>query len=868
MQKNVAGQKIGCQMVSATDGSAFTSAVTISVTGDAGTQATGSVSSGACTHEGNGYHTYAPATAETNYDMIAFTFTGTGAIPATIQIYTRVDTNVIEVSGDTAAATNLELDYDGTGYAKSNSTIGTCTVNTDQRGTDSAATASSLTTVEGKVDAVDDYVDTEIAAIKSVVDDILVDTAEIGTAGVGLSNLGGMSTSMKAEINTECDSSMVSYGLDHLLSASVSDGDVADNSVFAMMVSKESTAGWDDYEHTTDSLQAIRDEGSSNWLTAAGFSTHNAAAVWSSGSRTLSAATNITSDGAAINTTSGVIDTVTTNTDMRGTDSAALASSLATLTTTVGTAGAGLTDLGGMSTGMKAEINTEVDSGIVTYGLDHLVSVSVVGADIVDNSIVAKLVSKESTADWDDFVNTTDSLQAISDDSGGGGGGLDSEGIRDAIGLASANLDTQLSTIDSEVGVIDGIVDSILVDTSSTLDAAISVIDTNVDQIEAAVITNATGADIAADIIAIKAETANIVADTGELQADDIPTSLSTISTKIDAVDNYVDTEISAIKTVADSILLDTAEIGAAGAGLTGAGASAASIANEVWDRTSASHTTANTFGKYLDAEISGVASGSEASPTLLQSTTIATLASQTSFTLSAGSTDNDAFNGCTCIITDGSDTTQKSIGEILDYTGATKTITLSKDPGIFSYEAGDSIKIVSEGTGARQDELLTDVSAITVITSTPAGDVTYASGIAFSIAQSNGNTGWPPTIRKGSGYTVANGSAFKLTPQDANGDAIESLGTTNFSDTPAPIFHFDKMKNQDNIQDFVGSVSWVVAAGEIDGHWLLTISTTETAKASTYTSYMGHLILWPGGSDQTTILSQRFSIAPNIAAS
>ena len=75
-------------------------------------------------------------------------------------------------------------------------------------------------------------------------------------------------------------------------------------------------------------------------------------------------------------------------------------------------------------------------------------------------------------------------------------------------------------------------------------------------------------------------------------------------------------------------------------------------------------------------------------------------------------------------------------------------------------------------------------------------------------------------------------------------------------------------MKNQDNIQDFVGSVSWVVAAGEIDGHWLLTISTTETAKASTYTSYMGHLILWPGGSDQTTILSQRFSIAPNIAAS
>ncbi len=88
MQKNVAGQKIGCQMVSATDGSAFTGSVTVLVTGDAGTQATGSVGSGACTHEGNGYHTYAPAQAETNYDLAAFTFTGTGAIPATVQVFT------------------------------------------------------------------------------------------------------------------------------------------------------------------------------------------------------------------------------------------------------------------------------------------------------------------------------------------------------------------------------------------------------------------------------------------------------------------------------------------------------------------------------------------------------------------------------------------------------------------------------------------------------------------------------------------------------------------------------------------------------------------------------------------------------------
>lgn len=88
MKKNVASQVIGAQCITAADGSAFTGSVTCYVTGDGGTQAAGSVSSGACTHEGNGFQTYAPAQAETNYDHIAFTFVGTGMIPVTIQVYT------------------------------------------------------------------------------------------------------------------------------------------------------------------------------------------------------------------------------------------------------------------------------------------------------------------------------------------------------------------------------------------------------------------------------------------------------------------------------------------------------------------------------------------------------------------------------------------------------------------------------------------------------------------------------------------------------------------------------------------------------------------------------------------------------------
>lgn len=86
MKKNVASQVIGAQMVTAADGTAFTGTVSVVVTVDNGTQ---SASGGTGpTHKGNGYHSYSPTQAETNGDHIAFTFTGTGAVPVTVQVYT------------------------------------------------------------------------------------------------------------------------------------------------------------------------------------------------------------------------------------------------------------------------------------------------------------------------------------------------------------------------------------------------------------------------------------------------------------------------------------------------------------------------------------------------------------------------------------------------------------------------------------------------------------------------------------------------------------------------------------------------------------------------------------------------------------
>lgn len=89
MLKNVAGQFIGTQMINATTGAAFTGSVSMVLVGDNGAQGGG----GACTHKGNGYHSYALAQADTNYGHIAFTFTGTGAVPVTVQVFPVVATD-------------------------------------------------------------------------------------------------------------------------------------------------------------------------------------------------------------------------------------------------------------------------------------------------------------------------------------------------------------------------------------------------------------------------------------------------------------------------------------------------------------------------------------------------------------------------------------------------------------------------------------------------------------------------------------------------------------------------------------------------------------------------------------------------------
>lgn len=115
MRKNIASQVIGAQLVARADGSDVTTgATTIYITGDGGIQTIGSVGSGLCTHEGNGFWTYVPAASETNYDEIAFTFKNAAAVTATIQVYTTTTSGptTVEVPGATATTNDFNITRD------------------------------------------------------------------------------------------------------------------------------------------------------------------------------------------------------------------------------------------------------------------------------------------------------------------------------------------------------------------------------------------------------------------------------------------------------------------------------------------------------------------------------------------------------------------------------------------------------------------------------------------------------------------------------------------------------------------------------------------------------------------------------------
>lgn len=117
--------------------------------------------------------------------------------------------------------------------------------------------------------------------------------ARLGAAGAGLTAV-PWNAAWDAEVESEVNDALVVHRLDELLNADSDIDGLAPpvvGSVFHELMSK--TAGSFSFDQTTDSLEALRDRGDAAWITATGFSTHTAADVWISATRTLTAATNL-----------------------------------------------------------------------------------------------------------------------------------------------------------------------------------------------------------------------------------------------------------------------------------------------------------------------------------------------------------------------------------------------------------------------------------------------------------------------------------------------------------------------------------------------------------------------------------------------
>lgn len=127
--------------------------------------------------------------------------------------------------------------------------------------------------------------------------------------------------------------------------------------------------------------------------------------------------------------------------------------------------------------------------------------------------------------------------------------GLDAAGVRTAIGLASANLDTQLSTIDT---VADG----------------------------------------------IKAKTDNLPADPAD--ASDIASSFTTVNGKLDTIDDFLDTEVAAIKAKTDLIPASPAATGDI------------PTVDAIWDEAVDGSVTARQSLRLSNSALGGKASGME----------------------------------------------------------------------------------------------------------------------------------------------------------------------------------------------------------------------------------------------------------------
>ena len=219
-------------------------------------------------------------------------------------------------------------------------------------------------------------------------------------------------------------------------------------------------------------------------------------------------------------------------------------------------------------------------------------------------------------------------------------------------------------------------------------------------------------------------------------------------------------------------------------------------------------------------------------SPTLMVMTTIATLTSQTVFTLTAGSADNDVYNGQLVVFTDASTSTQKAQAVVYDYVGSTRTVTLRTAPG-FTIAAGDQIAIIAVGP------------------LNPAVTLTLGATVPMTVGEL---TGFDEAIVIGDDYTSTVGRRITVTLTDEDGEPIAvTFGAKSLADADCSIRMLFHPEGKPTVRAAItGTCEFVAASGDDPAYLLVSLPRTETAKASPEVYQTQVEARWDDGSNVT----------------
>ena len=224
---------------------------------------------------------------------------------------------------------------------------------------------------------------------------------------------------------------------------------------------------------------------------------------------------------------------------------------------------------------------------------------------------------------------------------------------------------------------------------------------------------------------------------------------------------------------------------------------------------------------------------GGVADPTVMVSTTIATLASQLAFTLTAGSADNDCYNNQLAVITDSATAMQKARVIVSDYVGSTKTITITSAPA-FTIAVGDLISIIAVGS----------------VVSGNAVSLTLGATIPLELGEVTGLT--EPLVI-GDDYTEDVGRRIPITLTDSNGDAIAvTYGSHSLATDCTIKALFQPEGNSTTKTVFTGTCTFVAAVGETPAFLWLSLPRAETTKASQGKYQIQIEARWTDGSNVT----------------